>query len=292
MHSCLFEGTVRHRRNFPTVHQFNFNLFMFLIDLDEVDEVCRKSWLFRKQKFTFARFDENRHLKSIDNAGNLKARAIHYLRDNGIESPIGSIRLLTQVSYLGFMMNPVCFYFCYDPTGESVIAIIAEVNNTPWGEQHLYLVTDREESHREESGSTAIRSEPIDKCFHVSPFMSLNMDYRMAFSLPGKRMAVKIENHINPNHDESQSRQSKHQRILDVTMLLERKPLSVWNLNLLFLKYPLISVKSFAAIYWHALRLYLKKVRFYPHPRKTGEGYHDPVQTIETNQSESALVNQ
>jgi DUF1365 family protein len=166
-------------------------------------------------------------------------------------------------------MNPVSFFFCYDPSGSRVEAIIAEVNNTPWGEQHVYVLPGQDSSlpHRDQRNVTA---ERIEKVFHVSPFMSLDMSYRMAFSIPGARLGVKIENHL----DEPLNGVTK---ILDVSMLMTRKPLTARNLNWLLVKYPLVSFKIFAGIYWQALRLFFKKIPFFSHPGKPDSGPLGPA---------------
>ena len=52
------------------------------------------------------------------------------------DRPLGPIRLLTHLRYLGYCMNPVSFYYCFDCEGERVTPVGAEVYNTPWGEQY------------------------------------------------------------------------------------------------------------------------------------------------------------
>ena len=54
-------------------------------------------------------------------------------------TPQGPIRLLTHLRTLGHCFNPVSFYYCFAPDGETLEAIVAEVTNTPWGERHAYV---------------------------------------------------------------------------------------------------------------------------------------------------------
>ncbi len=54
--------------------------------------------------------------------------------------PCGPIRLLTHLRYFGYCFNPVSFYYCYDPSGQDIVAVVAEVTNTPWGERHCYVL--------------------------------------------------------------------------------------------------------------------------------------------------------
>jgi DUF1365 family protein len=181
------------------------------------------------------------------------------LESQGIANDIGPIRLLTQFSYLGFRMNPVSFYYCYDRAGEKIEAVVVEVNNTPWGEQHVYVIPGNQIHD-----SATVRSGDIKKEFHVSPFFDLKMNYRMAFSVPAENLAIKIENHSIDTNSESK-------KLIDVTLALKRRELTSWNLNALLIRYPIISFRVFAGIYWQALRLYFKKIAFVPHPKTRPE---------------------
>jgi len=44
--SYIYEGVVRHRRNQHARNHFNFSVFYFLLDLDELDTVFSKHWLW------------------------------------------------------------------------------------------------------------------------------------------------------------------------------------------------------------------------------------------------------
>lgn len=306
--SAIYEGSVRHRRNLPKLHQFDFRFFMLLLDLDELDVIFRRRWFWSTRKWALCRLVESDHLKAYindpeDGTGSssskapstgLKQRALAVLTDHGIDAAtIGPVRLLTQLSYLGFTMNPVSFFYCYDLAGEKVKAIIAEVNNTPWGEQHLYVIP----STALQPDST-VRSTDIKKDFHVSPFLSLDMNYRMAFSVPGKNLAVKIENHLFedesgpsdsgslPGREQTQSDGKRKNKIIDVTMSLKRRRWSATALNWLLIKYPFISFQVVAGIYWQALLLYLKKIPFVPHPNRGKDA--DPA-TMEPLTSQTSV---
>ncbi len=54
------------------------------------------------------------------------------------------MRLLTNLRSLGRCFNPVSFYYCFgnsgDDSGERLLAVLAEVTNTPWGERHAYVI--------------------------------------------------------------------------------------------------------------------------------------------------------
>ena len=268
--SAIYEGTVRHRRNRPKVHQFDFRFFMLLLDLDEIDTVFRWQPFWSTKRWALCRFKAQDHLKQFAASESLRDRVLAALHSNGIKKSIGPIRLLTQLSYLGYTMNPVSFFYCYSLTGNKIEAVIAEVNNTPWGEQHLYVIPADQLTSK-----STIRSADVPKEFHVSPFLDLAMNYRMAFSAPEKTLAVKIENHSISKDSLDSSLCASTCKHLDVTMKLRRKELTAWSLNGLLVKYPAISFQVVAGIYWQALKLYLKKIPFVPHPNAIAKSTKD-----------------
>ena len=280
MKSCIYEGLIRHRRTVPKHHEFYFRSYMFMLDLDELNSVFKKRWLWSTSRPAFARFLETAHLKKHLGSGDLRERLLIVLEDNGVTEAIGPIRVLTQLRYLGFAMNPVSFFYCYDPEETRVVAIVAEVNNTPWGEQHVYVIPATAVTT-----NSNVVSNRIEKVFHVSPFMSLDMWYQMTFSTPGKKLGVKIENRQHVS--EPTAGAPTHSKVHNVTMSLKRKPINSSNLNLMLIKYPLVSLKIFLAIYWQALRLYLKRIPFCPHPGKPSSNAAPPsAQNILTPDNE------
>ena len=169
--SYVYEGIVRHRRNQHARNHFNFSVFYFLLDLDELDTVFNKHWLWSTRGTRYGSFRRSDYLKEFPAARPLKECAVDLLKKNGVEIPIGKIRLLTQLRYCGFQMNPVSFYYCYDTDDQNVVAIIVEVNNTPWGEQHTYVVRASKPAKK------LISARNVQKTFHVSPFMEMDMHY-------------------------------------------------------------------------------------------------------------------
>ncbi len=245
--SHIYEGTVRHRRKQHVRNEFKFSVFMFLLDLDEIETVFDGHWLWSTRKTRYGSFRRSDYLKTYHADRPLKQCVIDLLSQNGIDRPIGKIRLLTQLRYCGFQMNPVSFYYCYGSDGATIVAIVAEVNNTPWGEQHTYVMPVQ-------PGKKIIVADRVRKNFHVSPFMEMDMHYRFLFNHPGKTIGIKMENH------------QRGQKVFDVSLSLRNRPLNALQLAKVVVKYPLYSVKVFAGIYFQALKLYLKRVPFVPHP--------------------------
>ena len=54
--------------------------------------------------------------------------------------------------------------------------------------------------------------------------------------------------------------------MFDATLSLRRREITPSVMNAMLLRYPWLSLKVVAAIYWQALRLLLKRIPFVPHP--------------------------
>lgn len=255
MNSCIYEGRVRHRRFAPRKHEFNYRLYMMFLDLDELPGLFDRFWLWSSRRFNLAWFRRADYMG--DSSKTLKQCVTDMLyAQTGIRAE-GPVRLLTHCRYFGFGFNPVSFYYCYDRNDTHVENIIAEVNNTPWGEKYCYVLGKADNVAEKQDEQGHLRYRPI-KDFHVSPFMPMNINYDWRFNQPGNRLAVHMQNFIDGD------------KLFDATLDLEYRPINSANMARVLLQYPAVTMKVVIGIYYQALRLLIKRIPFYDHP-STGE---------------------
>jgi DUF1365 family protein len=261
MNSCLYECTVMHHRLSPREHRFSYRIFMFHLDLDEIPLIASRNPFFSHNRRGLFSFYDSDHLQGGE--GTTLEKLHTYLAANGINLPEKSrAMLLTLPRVLGYIFNPVSFYFCFDPTGSPVCAV-AEVGNT-FGEKKLYLLPER-------VGGDRFRLV-VPKHFYVSPFSELDLQFDFKLRIPAETMDI----HVDDRNGE--------QRVLLSALTGTRAALSAGRLAWFAIKYPMVTLWVMTLIHWHALRLWLKRVPFHrkearpdlqrdvlhPHPSITG----------------------
>lgn len=250
MTSRLYEGTVRHRRFTPRAHAFEYRVALPFLDLDEVPEVFDERWLWSGRGPALAEFRRSDFLgdPAVPLVDAVRAR----IREVTGETHTGPIYLLANLRYFGYSINPITCYYCYAQDGERLEYLVAEVTNTPWEERHSYVLRGPE------SGQW-LRTE-FDKGMHVSPFNPMAMRYHWRSNLPGERLSLHLENH------------AAGAKVMDATLALEARPLTGASMARLLAVYPFMTARVGLAIYWQALRLFLKGVPFHTHPAKQALG--------------------
>jgi len=282
LNSCFYEGVVRHRRFLPKGHEFSYGIFNVLVDLDELENGKLDSMLKRwKPIISFRRED---HLGKKNES--LKKSIQDYIEERTNKRPKGSIWLLSSLRYFGHTFNPVSFFYCLDEKNENVEFVILEVHNTPWSEKHCYLVSPStttgvdnadltetvlaklakgdSESTKEEAKKKSLCFR-FNKDFHVSPFMEMDYQYEWRFNKPSGFLFAHCNN----------LKLGTDKKWFDADYIAMRRELSLLNLfRLMFVSYPLVTMKIVLGIYWEALKLYTK-IPFVMHPH-TQPKTHQP----------------
>jgi hypothetical protein len=263
--SAVYEGWVRHRRFEPVEHEFRYPLFLMYLDLAELPEVLDPYPLWSARHPAPARF------RRADFMGDPRQPLAGCARD-AVEAatgarPAGPVRLLTGLRYLGHSFNPVSFYYCFAEGGERVEAVVADVQNIPWGERHPYVLA------RGARAGTVL-SEEIDKTLHVSPLMGMDQTYAFSASEPGPRLSVHIESRPRAGVSRAGNQPGavgggpadRSPKSFDATLSLRRRELGRARLAGLLARHPAMSLQVVARIYAQSLRLKLKGARYFPHP--------------------------
>jgi DUF1365 family protein len=259
MRSCLYECRVMHHRFEPKEHRFDYRIFLFGIDLDELGVLARSVPLLSVNRRNLYSFREDDYLPTGEPVHNgsapagpgaardgLKGRVLAYLRERGVQIPGGRVVLLTLPRVAGYLFNPVSFYYCFDADGRPAAAI-AEVTNTFREMKPYFLGPD---ALAEGAGAAHFQAR-IPKYFYVSPFSDVDVAFEFRLPTPGARLAIRIDDY------------DSGRRTLASALTGRRLPLTGARLAWYSLKYPLITVKVIALIHLHALLLRVKRVPWF-----------------------------
>jgi DUF1365 family protein len=223
-----------HARRQPRRHVFRYPVAYWLLDLDELAELDRRFRLLSVNRSGVVSLRDRDHFDGDDTP--LKDAVIRFAGDPSI----ARVLVLTQLRVLGYVFNPVSFYWCYREDG-SLTCMVAELNNT-FGERLPELLPgdslDYEHAKR----------------LHVSPFMGLDQQYRYTFSEPGDSVFARVEV------------REKGRMALQAVLAGRRRELSDAALARFLVRYPLMPVQVTALIHWQALKLFLKRVPFHHKP--------------------------
>ena len=235
--SCIYNGSVIHKRFKPKEHFFKYKVFSLFIDLSELNELNDKLKFFSLNKFNLISFYEKDHGER-DGSSLINWVKLN-LNINNISTENIKIKLLCYPRILGYVFNPLSIFFIYD-NNENLISILYEVKNT-FGEQHTYVF-------KVEGENKSIQNN-CSKKFHVSPFIEMNCNYFFRILKPGERLSVIID-----QYDEVG-------KILYASQDGKKANLTGQELIKSYLKHLLMTFKIISAIHFEAFKLWIKGIK-------------------------------
>ncbi|MFC4945458.1 DUF1365 domain-containing protein [Pseudonocardia sp. GCM10023141] len=223
---ALYDATVTHVRKQAMDRRFGHDIYLWLVDIDALPRL--PAWLR-----PFARFEARDHLG--DPARTIRQNLDAWLASHGIDLDGGQVLMLANARLLGYVFNPITVYWCHRPDG-TLACVVAEVHNT-YGERHCYLL------HTDDAG----RAE-TDKDFYVSPFLSVEGQYRMLLRLPGERLAISV------------TLRQEGATALTASVAGARRPATPAALVRMLVRRPLMTYRTSALIRRHGIALWLRRL--------------------------------
>lgn len=232
----IFTGKVMHKRLSPKINTFSYGIYYLAFPLPTPK--LPKGIFGSFHPHDVGKRDGSDPLPWIRNI----------LGEYGLNEKTKEILLLTMPRVLGYVFNPVSFYFCLDEHS-TLRAVLCEVHNT-FGEQHSYLC-----AHPDHGPITADHWLETPKVFHVSPFLERRGTYKFRFDLGAEKLGLWID-HFEPCG----------QKHLITSLIGRLRPLTQRNLRRAFWQHPLVPLRAIFLIHWQAIRLLFKGISYVKKP--------------------------
>jgi len=243
--ALAYEGTVVHQRRDAPRRRFTPRLFLAYLDVDALPAALDPMPLWSARRFAPVRYHRRDFFDGGERPLGDAVRDLVYERVG--HRPSGRVFLLAHLRTFGWLHNPLAVYYCWSRSGTELEALVLEVTNTPWGERQWYVFDARH-------GRTTARTP---KEMHVSPFLPMDVEYRVSWTAPGADLHLRIE----------VERAGK--QLFFAALALRRVHLDRRRAVALVARYPFLTGRVSAAIYRQAFALLLRKAPVYRHPGVT-----------------------
>lgn len=252
MNSCLYECTVMHNRLEPKKNWFQYKIFFFYLDLDEIDEVAKKIWLISHNRFNVFNFRDKDHLEfpkeNPVKSKSTKENISTYLQMQNrpeLEAQLqgGRMMLLTNLCTFGYQFNPVSFYYFFDKKEEATAAVV-EIGNTFLEQKPFFLSPEMLKDD--------LFHLNTQKNFYVSPFIDHDTIFDFRLKVPRDKLDIKIDD------------QKKDGTRFFITTLMGKKvELTNWSMIKYAVRFPFITLKVIVLIHYQAAKLWLRGFAFH-----------------------------
>lgn len=242
----LFFGKVMHGRLFPKRNYFTYGIYYLALPLSKLANIP-----LAHNRFAPMSFYDCDHGQC--DGSDLEDWARGILADYNIKSADGDITLICMPRIMGYVFNPVSFWFCHDKDN-NLRAVLCEVHNT-FGERHTYLCAH--EDHRPITHDEALKG---DKLFHVSPMLKREGFYTYRFDTRDDKFGVWIDFY---NAD--------GQKQLVTSLIGKFQTMDQSMLRKAFWGHPLITFKAIILIHWQAFKLLSKGIKYISRPLQKSE---------------------
>ncbi len=240
--SCLYVGSVMHRRLRPRRHSFRYRVVWMFVDLDELGPLSARLRWFSYNRANLFSFHDRDHGEGSRTP--LREQIERKLRAADVDCTGGAIQVLCMPRTLGYCFNPISIFFCHR-RGGALAALVYEVHNT-FGERPSYVVPVAE--------ARGLLHQRCAKRFYVSPFLAMDMCYEFRVSSPGQRVRVGIMAYDQAEPVLAAALEGRHRALSDA------------NLLTLLVTVPAVTLKVMAAIHWEAARLWIKGFALHRRP--------------------------
>jgi DUF1365 family protein len=233
------------------------------LDLDELESVSKKLFLFGYNKWNALSFFDQDHFKFVSQKSkyaeiiardtinfdasrylnkNTKERLKILIEELKLNFELDKVCVLTSLRNFGYFFTPVSFYYCFDAAGK-FRAMFSEVNNTFGDQKMYYCLIDNPDAE--------IFSDTQRKNYYISPFINYDNHLHWQFKIPGEKIMMAIDSIKNDRVE------------LQTVFAGDRQELNNSNLLWVLFRYPMMTLMAIILIHYQALKLFIKKIKFY-----------------------------